>query len=88
MPSTSPVPVSATESAARAMPKSVTLTLPAGVTSRLAGLTSRCTIPAAWAWASASAACRIRSRTWAGSIGWSGRISSESGRPSTSSITR
>ncbi len=35
-------------STARAIPKSMTLTLPSGVTLTLAGLMSRCTIPARW----------------------------------------
>ena len=41
VPMTCPVWVSATASAARAMPKSVIFTVRSGVTSRLAGFTSR-----------------------------------------------
>ena len=41
----------------RATPKSTSTTVPSGRTSRLAGFTSRCTIPCAWAACSASAAC-------------------------------
>ena len=47
--------VIATEPVARAMPKSVILTRPSGSTSRLPGLMSRCTTPAACATPSASA---------------------------------
>ena len=39
------------------MPKSVTFTLPPGVSSTLLGFTSRCTTPWWWACASASAIC-------------------------------
>ena len=60
-------------SAARAMPKSVTLTRRSGVTRRLAGLTSRCTIPAAWAAPSASAAWAEQVRATSGSSGAPGR---------------
>ena len=49
VPMTWPVAVSGTWSAMRAMPKSVILTRPSGVISRLPGLMSRCTRPAAWA---------------------------------------
>ena len=45
MPMTWPVAVSGTWSAMRAMPKSVILTRPSGVISRLPGLMSRCTSP-------------------------------------------
>ena len=54
-----------------------------GVTSRLAGLTSRCTMPAAWAAPRASAAWASRSRRQPGSSGAPGRSSAESGWPST-----
>ncbi len=70
------------------MPKSVILIRRSGVTSRLAGFTSRCTIPARWAAPIASAAWAIRSRTASGSSGRPPRSSAESGSPSTSSITR
>ena len=88
MPITWPVSVSDMPSAARAIPKSVTLVRRSGVTIRLPGLTSRCTIPVACAAPSASAAWASRSRTTSGSIGASGRSRLESGWPSTSSITR
>ena len=56
MPSTAWDCVSAAwvSSTARAMPKSMTFTLPSGVTFTLAGLMSRCTIPARWLKDSAS----------------------------------
>ena len=88
VPITVPVWVMPTPSAARAMPKSVTLTWPSGVTIRLAGFTSRCTIPATWAAASASPVCAIRSRTASGSRSRPAISSRESGCPSTSSMTR
>jgi hypothetical protein len=47
---------------ARATPKSVTFTLPSGPTSRLGGLTSRCTSPTRWAAPTATAACPTISR--------------------------
>ena len=56
MPNTSPVWVCPDPSTARAMPKSVSFTVPSGVTRTLAGLTSRCTTPASCAAPSASAA--------------------------------
>ena len=88
VPITSPVLVSPTPSAARAMPKSVTLICRSGVTIRLAGFTSRCTMPLACAAPSPSAACASSSRTASGSMGTSGRITADSGWPSTSSMTR
>ena len=88
VPMTWPVWVSATASAARAIPKSVIFTTRSGVTSRLAGLTSRCTIPRAWAAARPSAACAARSAAVSGSIGSPPRSSADSGWPRTSSITR
>ena len=88
VPSTWPVWVMPTLSAARAMPKSVTFTFRSGVTIRLAGFTSRWTMPAACAAAIASAAWAIRSVAASGSMGAPGRSSAESGSPSTSSITR
>ena len=54
VPMTWPVAVSGTWSAMRAMPKSVILTRPSGVMSRLPGLMSRCTRPAACAACSAA----------------------------------
>ena len=59
-----PVEVSRVESIAFAIPKSITLA-PAGESSTLAGLRSRCTSPAAWIALSASASSRA-SRCWAG----------------------
>ena len=88
VPITAPVRVMPTPSAARAIPKSVTFTLPCGVTIRLAGLTSRCTIPARWAAPSASPTWASRSRTAAGSRSRPPPIRFESGSPSTSSMTR
>ncbi|MCW2891759.1 MAG: hypothetical protein JWO75_1248 [Actinomycetia bacterium] len=49
-----PVPVTTVESAARAMPKSMTRG-PSGASSTFDGFRSRCTMPAAWIAASASA---------------------------------
>ena len=57
VPMTWPVAVSGTWSVMRAMPKSVIFTRPSGVTSRLPGLMSRCTRPAACAACSAIAVC-------------------------------
>ena len=69
VPITWPVAVSGTWSAMRAMPKSVILTRPSGVISRLPGLMSRCTSPAAWAACSAAAVCATMSSTLsAGSV--------------------
>ena len=62
VPMTWPVAVSGTWSAMRAMPKSVILTRPSGVMSRLPGLMSRCTRPAACAACSAAAVCATMSR--------------------------
>ncbi len=92
VPITEPVRVSAAESPARAMPKSVIFTLRSAVTSRLAGFTSRCTIPARCATPSASPAWAIRSCTTAVSrtrpLARAVASSAESGWPSTSSMTR
>ena len=49
-----PVAVSEVLSDIRAMPKSVSLAVPVSSRRKLWGLTSRCTIPAAWASARAS----------------------------------
>ena len=43
---------------ARAIPKSITLTSPAGVSMTFAGLMSRCTIPARWLYSSAASTPR------------------------------
>ncbi|CAB4751115.1 unannotated protein [freshwater metagenome] len=88
VPMTWPVWVRLTLSAARAMPKSVTLTCLSGVTSRLAGFTSRWTMPAACAAAIASAAWAMRAAAAPGSMGEPGRSSADNGWPSTSSMTR
>ena len=58
-PVTRPVCVNVASASARAIPKSVSFTSPAGFTSMLDGFTSRWTMPALWAAASASAAWRI-----------------------------
>ncbi len=79
VPITSPVLVSPTPSVARAMPKSVILTVRSGVTSRLAGFTSRCTMPASWAAPSPSAAWASSCWTASGVIGSPGRRSADSG---------
>jgi hypothetical protein len=52
-----PVAVTVTSPVAREMPKSVILTVPSSLSSTLAGLMSRCTIPAACAATSAVATC-------------------------------
>ena len=75
-------------SAARAIPKSATLTVPvAEAMSTLAGLTSRWMIP--WAWAAARAAATAAAIVVArsGSIGPSLRMTSRSVGPSTYSMT-
>ena len=63
VPMTWPVAVSGTWSAMRAMPKSVIFTRPSGVMSRLPGLMSRCTRPAACAACRAAAVCATMSST-------------------------
>ncbi len=62
------VPVSGVASAARAMPKSMTAG-PSGVSRMLAGLRSRCTMPAAWMSPRASATPAISSRDVLGRSG-------------------
>ena len=57
MPSTVAVWVRGSVLAARAMPKSMTFTSPGGVIMMFPGLTSRWTIPAAWAKDRAEATC-------------------------------
>ena len=88
VPMTWPVWVSATASAARAIPKSVIFTVPSGVTSRLAGFTSRCTMPSACAALIPSAAWASSSAAGSGGIGSPPRSSADSGSPRTSSMTR
>src|SRR3982751_34809 len=70
------------------MPKSLSFTSPAGVTSMFEGFTSRCTIPAAWAAVSASAACLTSGAAWSGLRAPSRAIKALSVMPSTYSITR
>src|SRR5579864_4056663 len=65
---------------ARARPKSVTLTSPAPVTSRFAGLRSRWMMPATWAAAVPREACSRRA-TLSRSSGRRRLRSSEKGRP-------
>ena len=74
--------------AARAMPKSVILTVPSGVTSRFPGFTSRWTMPSVCAAATASAAWATTSAARSGGIGSPPRSRADSGWPGTSSITR
>ena len=69
------------------MPKSVTFTLPPGVSSTLLGFTSRCTTPWWWAWARASAIWAPSAATSAGGRLWRARSSARRLRPSTNSMT-
>jgi hypothetical protein len=83
-----PVAVRGTWSAMRAMPKSVIFTRPSGVMSRLPGLMSRCTRPAACAaW---RAACGLRDDVehLVGRQDVLALEDGESASPGTSSITR
>ena len=73
--------------AARAMPKSITLTSPAGVSMTLAGLMSRWTIPAACATDSAAQTSATISRARCGSSRPSDCTTSRSVRPRTCSMT-
>ena len=71
------------------MPKSVTLIRRSGVTMRLAGFTSRCTIPARVGGAERVGGLGEQvAGGGSGSSGAPGRSRSDSGWPSTSSITR
>ena len=63
MPRKAPLTVSRGSSVTRARPKSVRQSRPSFASSRLAGLTSRWTIPRAWAWCSASATSASRRAT-------------------------
>ena len=84
----SPLPVVEwVSSAAAAIPKSITLTSPPGVSMTLLGFTSRCTIPRWWA---ASRASATAAATRAASAGGSGPPASRRARvsPSSSSMTR
>ena len=84
---TEPVWVSPSLVPARAMPKSVTFTVPDRVSSTLPGFTSRCTTPLRCANASADAISAAMSAAWPGSSGPSLRMRSRSDRPSTYSMT-
>ncbi len=88
MPTTIPASVRGASSAACAMPKSVTLTTPSLRSSRLLGFTSRWTTPAWWAESSASADCASTLRVCAALSRPSRASSTDSGSPSTSSMTR
>jgi hypothetical protein len=88
VPTTSPVRVWLEESSARAMPKSVSLAIPSGVTMIFAGLTSRWMTPFSCAAASASAACPMIERVRAGPRAPLVAMSWLSGVPRTSSMTR
>src|SRR3954453_14729704 len=80
VPSTSPLRVRRTASAARARPKSVLRTWWSSVTRMLAGFTSRCTIERACAAPSASPTAAMSAAAAAGSIGSPGRSRGEGGR--------
>ena len=86
-PVTSPVWVSDGSASARAMPKSESFTSSAPATSMLDGLTSRWTMPAAWAAASASAAWPSSAEARSGVSAPSVRIIAASVCPSTYSMT-
>ena len=86
-PVTRPVWVSEASASARAIPKSVSFTSPAWLTSMLDGLTSRWMMPAPWAAASASAACRISGPASSGASAPSRWTNALRVMPSTYSIT-
>ena len=69
------------------MPKSITLTAPAGVIMTLAGLTSRWMIPCRWEKSRAAHTSAMTSQTRQGSIGPSVLTMSRSVRPATYSMT-
>ena len=73
--------------AARAIPKSITLTSPLRVSITLPGLMSRCTIPAAWAASRAAQMSAVISSARRGSSRPSICSTSRSVRPSTCSMT-
>ncbi|PLC11106.1 hypothetical protein AUQ48_01105 [Kocuria flava] len=80
------VSAGAVSSTARAIPKSMTFTWPSGVTITLAGLMSRCTIPARWLYSSASRIPSTRSTASRGeTASWC--TSSRRVRPGTYSMT-
>ncbi len=72
----------------RAMPKSTSTARPSGLTSRLPGFTSRCTMPARCAACNASAVCATTDMVVTGSSRPNRRTRALSGSPSTYSITR
>ena len=69
------------------MPKSITFTVPAGVSITLAGLMSRWMIPARWLYDNASSTPAVNSSARAGTILRPSRSTSRRVTPSTSSIT-
>ena len=83
---TMPDRVTGTASAALAMPKSVSFTMPSVRTRMLPGLTSRCTKPRSWAACSAQAASSTMRRVSSVESG-PRAMSVDSGSPRTSSIT-
>ncbi len=87
VPTSIPVRVTGADPAMWAMPKSVTFTWPSLATSRLPGLTSRCTKPAWCATCSAAATWATRSIVRLASSGPAAQTSASDG-PSTNSITR
>jgi hypothetical protein len=89
VPSTDPTAVRLLAAASRrAMPKSVSTSVPFGRTRRFAGFTSRCTMPLSCAACRASAACAIRDivRCGVSRPTWDSVLDSAS--PSTYSMTR
>ena len=87
VPTTMPVCVSAGSPSTAAIPKSVSTARPSRVSSTLPGLTSRCTIPAAWALASAPSSIIPVSAARRGGSGPSSASTRSSERAVTSSIT-
>ena len=91
VPTTVPVCVSdrfAAGSFRRASPRSATFTTPSASRRMFPGLTSRWTIPWAWAYSSPRAAWRMRSIASAAGSGPRSATSDARSRPVTSSITR
>ena len=88
VPISAPVPVSSSDQGDWAIPKSVTFTRPSRAMSRLPGLMSRCSTPAACAACSAAAAWAITSAVRPGSSGPDEASTAASEGPSTSSMTR
>ena len=72
---------------ARAIPKSITLTSPTGVSITLAGLMSRCTMPIRWLYSSAVSTPVMMSRAASTSRWWPSARTSRRVRPSMCSIT-